>query len=116
MTTQLKIMDENAEPIGRPILDKIIQSFVHEDREEFIQHFPYLQDWMTVEIFDEAVVVLHRLGEPLSIEYSSRSIERDKHRLHWKVQHRNDESPVNWEMFLDDSQEEIQLKGFRFDR
>jgi len=116
MTAQLKITDENAESIGRPIFDKVIQSFRNEDREEFIQHFPYLADWMTVEIFDEAVKVLNSLGKLTSIEYSNRSIENDNHLLAWNVQYENDENAVRWKLNLDDSQEEVKVSGFRFDR
>ncbi|MFK7856016.1 MAG: hypothetical protein AB8B79_18000 [Granulosicoccus sp.] len=116
VTAHLKITDENAKSIGRPIFDKIIQSFLNEDREEFIQHFPYLEEWMTVDIFDEAVEVLNRLGELLSSEYSTHSVENGNHLLVWKVQYQNDENKVRWKLHLDDTQEGIKVKGFGFDR
>lgn len=116
MTVKLKISDENAESIGRPIFDKIIQLFKNEDREEFIRYFPYLKDWMTAGIFDETVEALNRLGKLLSIEYSSRSIEKGNHILAWNVQYENDENTVHWKLNLDDNHEEPMVSGFRFDR
>lgn len=116
VTVHQKISHKNAESIGWPIFDKIIQSFINEDREIFIKHFPYLEEWMTTDIFYEAVDVLNRLGEFLSSEYSTHSIENDNHLLAWKVQYRNDENTVIWGLFLNDSQESIKVAGFRFDR
>ncbi|ASJ73227.1 hypothetical protein [Granulosicoccus antarcticus] len=116
MTAQLKICDENAEHIGRPIFDKIIRSFQNSDREELLQYFPYLHEWMTVEIFDEAVEVQNRLGKLLSSKYSSHSIENDNHVLVWKVNYENDENTVHWKLFLIDNQNEVLVNGFAFDR
>lgn len=116
VTEHLKICDENAESIGRPIFDNIIQSFVNSDREELIQHFPYLHEWMTLEVFDEAVVNLNRLGELLSSEFSTHSIENDNHLLVWKVKYSNDENIVHWKLFLIQNQEDIMVNGFGFDR
>ena len=110
------ISDANAESIGRPVFDQIIHSFLNEDREEFIQHFPYLDTWMTTEIFDEAVVVLNRLGKLLSSEYSGRSMQNDKHVLTWNVRYDNDDNTVVWDVFLKENQTGIKLNGFRFDR
>ena len=116
MTIHLKISHENAETIGGPIFDKIIHSFTKNDRDDFIQQFPYLEEWMTAEIFDEAVEVLNRLGAVISSEYSAHSIEKSNHLLTWKVQYKNDKNKVVWDLFLDDKQEDIKVSGFRFDR
>lgn len=117
VTAQLKIRDENAESIGRPIFDNIIQSFVNSDREEFLQHFPYLREWMKVEIFDEVVEALSRSGEFISSDYSSHTTKKDDtHILVWKVNYKNDDNVVHWNLYLDDSQEKIMVRGFEFDR
>ena len=116
MTEQIKINDDNAESIGRPIFDRIIRSFQNEKRQDLIQHFPYLDKWMTVEIFDEAVAVLNRLGELVSSEYSTRLTKGDNHVLAWDVDYKNDNNPVRWNLYLNDNQEEIKVNGFEFDR
>jgi len=116
VTSPQKITDENAESIGRPIFDKVIKSFINSNREEFIQHFPYLDDWITVDIFDEAVNALNRLGELQSTEYSTRTIKNENHVLLWNAHYKNDENTVHWKLFLDDSREQTIVKGFEFDR
>lgn len=116
MTTHEAINDENAESVGTPILEKILHSFVYKDREALIQHFPYLHEWMTEEIFNEAVDALNRLGTLISTEYSNHSIKNENHLLSWNVHYRNDAKKVVWELFLIDHQREIRVNGFRFDR
>lgn len=116
VTAHVKINDENAESIGRPIFDKILHSFLNSDHKKLIQHFPELQKWMTLELFDEAVQNLNPLGELLSSEYSTYSIENAKHSLAWKVRYKNDENKVFWNLLLDDNQDGIKVNGFRFDR
>ncbi len=116
MAAHLKISNANAEAIGRPLFDNVIQSFVDVDRDAFITHFPYLDTWMTVEIFDEAVEVLRRLGKLLTSEFSNHSISNNGHSLVWDVTYQNDENCVHWTLHLDDAQETIKVTGFSFDR
>lgn len=116
MAAHLKINSKNAESIGTPIFDNIIQAFSNSDRDDLIQHFPELQDWMTLQLFDEVSTHLNTLGEVLSREYSTYSSKDDIHSLTWKTQYTIDENTVNWLLKLDDCPEGIKVHGFSYDR
>ena len=116
MAAHAKISDENAESVGRPIFNKVLRSLLNSDREELVQHFPELQNGMTVELFDEASENVKPLGSPLSIEYSAHTAQSNSHVLFWKVQYKNDVSKVHWKLHLSDNQDAVEVTGFGFDR
>lgn len=112
----MKITNDNAESIGRPIFDKVLQSFANSDRNELIKHFPELTHWMTTEIFDETVGVLKRLGECTSIHFSSYADGNDHSELYWNVRYSQDEEDVLWKLNLSEIRENITVGGFSFNR
>jgi len=116
MTHKHKITNENAESIGRPIFDKIIQSFVSADYQELIRRFPELQNKMTKDLFDEAVGNIRPLGNVLSIQYSTHNLKNDSHLIVWNVRYSQDKEGVLWTLHLADDQEEIKVTGFGFNR
>jgi len=116
MTEPSRITNENAATIGKPMFEKIIQSFVKSDRANLIQHYPELQNWMTAELFDEAAQNLNRLGEVRSIAFASYEKKDDHHLLLWLVDYSDDENDVLWNLHLNDDQDEIKVMGFGFNR
>ncbi len=71
---------------------------------------------MTPEFFDEAVIVLNRLGECESVKYSFYATKADYNSLAWDLVYSLEEEPVRWYLYLADDQDEIMVRGFSFDR
>jgi len=110
------ITDENAEFIGKPIFEKIIQSHEKGDHKKLIQCFPELQNKITQDIFEEAVGNLKPLGKVLSKHYLTHSLKNDNHLIVWKVKYSRDDEDVLWNLHLSDDEKEIKVMGFGFNR
>lgn len=115
MTIDLPITDDNAESIGRPILNKIIESLSASDHEQIIRDFPELKEQLASGVFLEAAKNVETMGELLSIEYLARLNKVENHLLLWKIAYRKSDIHLAWYLSLADEDGTVKVTGFGFD-
>lgn len=106
---------ENAEVVGRPIIEKIIAAHDQSDYALLKAQLPELSK-LPLEAFDEAVKTLRPLGTSTNILYLGHLRKIDVHVLLWKVSYSDTEEEILWTIALAESDDGPIVKALLFDR
>lgn len=110
-----QINSENAEQIGRPFIENIIEAHTNSDYNQLIGRIPDLEGKMPVEEFDEAAANLEPLGNVVSIDYLGQFEKVKEHLVLWRVRYELAEEDVLWHLYLSDKDGDIKVVGLFFD-
>ena len=110
-----KINDKNAEMIGRPIIEGIVEAHSNSDYDKLIYLVPGMKGKFPQEDFQGAVSALKPLGKVLSIEYLAQFPKAKEHLVLWRVKYELGEEDIFWHLYLSDKGEEIRAVGLFFD-
>ena len=119
--TPPQMQEENAESLGTPIIEKLIQSVSTQNFDLYCQILPKTLKESSdeiLEIFNEAATALKPMGIVISIKYLAHTKIDDVHRLIWKVQYQKDDEDLLWQLMLTDGEVEGEMifMGWSFDR
>lgn len=95
-----KIENENAEKIGRPIIECLTEAYVTSDYNSFSKNFPELTKGITQEIFSKGVKDLKPMGKVSSIGYIGLFNKTDEQVMLWNVRYEKLGDDVLWHIFL----------------
>ena len=110
-----RINDENAELIGRPIIEEIIKAHSDTDYDKIIELIPSAKGKLLPENFNRGSARLKELGEVLSIEYLAHFSKIKEDLVMWRVKYEFAEDDIFWHLFLTANKEEIEVAGMAFD-
>ncbi|GGX71458.1 hypothetical protein [Saccharospirillum salsuginis] len=98
-----QISNENAELIGRPVIENIIDAHVNADYDRLVELIPGMKGQLSTEEFNEAVSKLSPMGKVVSIEYIGHLNKVKEHLLLWKVSYDLGEEEILWHLYLSDT-------------
>jgi len=102
-----KIENENAEKVGRPIIECLTEAYVTSDYGFMSKNFPELTMEITQEIFNEGVKDLKPMGNVSSIDFLGLFDKTDEQVLLWKVRYEKLGGDVLWHIFLTEHDGEL---------
>lgn len=94
------INDDNAERIGRPLIERVIEAHADSDYERLIELVPDAQGTLTEEEFAEACAGLEALGDVVSIEYLGQFEKVKEHLVLWRVKYERADEDIIWHLYL----------------
>ena len=107
------INNDNAERIGRPIIEKVIEAHGKADYQLLTRTLSSRGDKPDFESFQDGVESLKVLGAVTNIEYLGYLKKPNEHMLLWKAQHEKGNEDILWHLFLSDEGKTV---GLLFDR
>ena len=110
-----RINDENAELVGRPIIEGIIEAYSDSDYDKLFEFIPSARGKILQEDFNRASSALKALGKVLSIEYLAYFSKIKEDLVIWRVKYEVGEDDVFWHLILSANKEEIEAVGMAFD-
>lgn len=110
-----RVNNENAELIGRPIIEGIIEAHSNLNYNKLIELVSGMKGKLSKEEFDEAASAVKALGRVLSIEYLACFSKIKEDLLLWRVKYELGEDDVFWHLYLSANEKEIRAVGLLFD-
>ncbi|WP_154660743.1 hypothetical protein [Marinobacter nanhaiticus] len=110
-----EINDDNAERIGRPFIESIIEAHADADYDRLVELVPDVNGKLTEVEFAEAAVGLEPLGDVVSIEYLAQFEKVKEHLVLWRVKYELAEEDVLWHLYLSGEGDDIKVVGLFFD-
>ena len=110
-----RINNENAELIGRPIIEGIIEAHSNSDYDKLVEIVSGMKGKLPQEKFNGAASTINKLGKVLSIEYLAYFSKVKEDLLLWRVRYELGEDDVFWHLYLSANEEEIRAVGLLCD-
>jgi len=110
-----RINDDNAELIGRPIIEGIVEAYSNSDYDKIIELIPSAKGKLLQENFNRASSNLKALGRVLSIEYLAYFSKIKEDLVLWRVKYEAGEDDIFWHLHLSANKEKIEVVGMAFD-
>lgn len=110
-----RVNNENAELIGRPIIEGIIEAHSNSDYDKLVELVSGMKDNFSQEEFNGAASAVKALGRILSIEYLAYFSKAKEDLLLWRVKYELGEDDVFWHLYLSANENEIRAVGLLFD-
>ena len=110
-----RVNNENAELIGRPIIEGIIEAHSNSDYDKLIELVSGMKGKFSQEEFNEAASAVKALGRVLSIEYLACFSKVKEDLLLWRVKYELGEDDIFWHLYLSANEKEIRAVGLLFD-
>ena len=112
---RITINSENAEQIGRPIIESIIDAHANSDYHRLVELIPSMKGNFSQEEFLRAVVALEPLGNIQSIEYLGHFSKVKEHLVLWRAKYEQGEEDIFWHLYLSDLEDQVKAVGLFFD-
>ncbi|ROU02099.1 hypothetical protein EB809_00935 [Marinobacter sp. R17] len=109
------ITSDNAEAIGRPIIEQIITAHLNSDYDHLLAQVPTIRGKVPQEEFEEAAANLEPFGNVRSIEYLGHFAKVKEHLVLWRVRYERADEDILWHLYLSDLESEVQTVGLFFD-
>ncbi len=110
-----RINNENAEFIGRPIIEGIIETHSNLDYDKLVELVPGMKGKFPQEEFNGAASAVKALGKVLSIEYLAYFSKIKEDLVLWRVKYELGEDDVFWHLYLSANEKEIRAVGLLLD-
>lgn len=112
---QNTITSENAELIGKPLIEQIIDAHTALDYDRLVELIPDMAGKVSEEEFIEAATELKEFGDVLSIEYLGEFSKVKEHLVLWRVRYELREEDVFWHLYLSKEEGDVKVVGLFFD-
>lgn len=112
----ITLTPDNAQQIGRCIIDEILHAHQMGDYQLLIRHFsPSFKEKLTKERFEQALnEAIIPWGKVRSCEYLGYLKRINEHQLLWKVVFEHADEELLWQLYLCDDEAPIQVTGLWF--
>lgn len=112
----ITLTKENAQAIGRCIIDEVLTAHETNDYALLTRHFsPEMKQNLTQEKFTHAVQeAIEPMGKVISREYLGHLKRVNEHQILWKVVYEHSDEEILWQLYLCDDEAPICVTGLWF--
>ena len=112
----ITITPDNAEQIGRCIINEILTAHQTRDYQLLTRHFSQkYKDVLTIERFEQAVdEAILPLGQLVSCDYLGYLKRVNEHQLLWRVRFEHSDEDLLWQLYLCDDEAPVQVVALWF--